>query len=283
LRRLIYENSRGDSIEFYLSPLFIDSLNGVGEVEVDLQSQKSPYQDGDTHIDAVLKPRYINLEGEIIEISAPEIKKLRRELIKLCNPKLGLGKITLEMDGDIREIIGTPDGGVVFPERGENIYQKFMITWKCSDPNWYDPKIEKRTLASFVGGFSFPFSFPLSFGEVGDFLEVENKGDVDTPVFVVFKGPLKNPVLENKTTGQKITVTQEIPAGESLEINTAFGKKSVIRVMENGTRVSAFNWVDPKSKLWQLIPGINEISYSATDEAGNAAATIYFYNRYVGV
>jgi Phage tail protein len=283
LRRLIYENSRGDSIEFYLSPFFIDSLTGVGEVDVELQSQKSPYQDGDTHIDTMLKPRYINLEGEIIEISAPEIKKWRRELIKLCNPKLGLGKITLEMDGDIREIIGTLDGGVVFPERGENLYQKFMITWKCSDPTWYDPEIEKFTLASFVGGFSFPFSFPISFGEVGDFLEVENKGDVDTPVFVVFKGPLKNPVLENKTTGQKITVTQEIPAGESLEINTAFGKKSVVRVLADGTRISAFNWVDPKSKLWQLIPGINEISYSATDESGNAAATLSFYNRYVGV
>lgn len=283
MRRLSFENSKGDSIEFYLSPLFINSLTGIGEVDAELQSQRSPYQDGDTHIDTVLKPRYITLEGEIIETGALETKKWRRDLIKICNPKLGLGKITLEMDQDIKEIMGTLDGGIVFPDQGENHYQSFMITWKCPDPMWYSPEIEKHTLASFVGGFSFPFSFPLSFGEVGDFLEVENKGDVDTPVYVVFKGPLKNPVLENKTTGQKITVTQEIPIGESLEINTAFGKKSVMRVLPDGTRVSAFNWVDPKSKLWQLTPGINEISYSATDEAGNAAATLSFYNRYVGV
>lgn len=273
----------GESLVFDENNIYLQSIEGVGGAPSTIQTQKAPYQDGSTLIDQVLEERDIPILLGIRGLNREELFSKRRILIRLFNPKLGVGTLRLEIGTNSYEIKGTPDGGPEFPYSKSRTNQPALINIRAPDPNWYNPKTEKRTLASFVGGFSFPFSFPLSFGEVGDFLEVENKGDVDTPVFVVFKGPLKNPVLENKTTGQKITVTQEIPAGESLEINTAFGKKSVFRVLADGSRVSAFNWVDPKSKLWQLIPGVNEISYSATDEAGNAAASISFNHRYVGV
>jgi Phage tail protein len=270
----------------HLSPFILSKVDGLGDVDADIQTQKAPYQDGSTYLDSTLGNRVLSLEVAIKGEDPKDVQQKRSVLSSIFNPKLGLGVVKYENETGIKEIMAVAEHVPIYPSgignRGST-YQRVLISLLCPDPAWYEPKIEKHTLASFVGGFSFPFSFPLSFGEVGDFLEVENKGDVDTPVFVVFQGPLKNPVLENKTIGQKITVTQEIPAGESLEINTAFGKKSVFRVLDDCSRVSAFNWVDPKSKLWHLIPGINEISYSATDEAGNAAATLSFYNRYVGV
>jgi Phage tail protein len=289
LLKLTFTNSKGLSLAFTQdrrAEYFLRSVSGIDGIDTDLQLQQAPYQDGKTFIASTLNVRDITLEIDIYSSINKDVYDYRRELLSLFNPKLEEGILRIEYGNSIKEIRVVPDTGPKFPSGGDNrigSFQKTIINLVASDPSFYDPKTEKRTLASFVGGFSFPFSFPLSFGEVGDFLEVENKGDVDTPVFVVFKGPLKNPVLENKTTGQKITVTQEIPAGESLEINTAFGKKSVFRVLADGSKVSAFNWVDPKSKLWQLIPGVNEISYSATDEAGNAAASISFNHRYVGV
>ena len=127
------------------------------------------------------------------------------------------------------------------------------------------------------------FSFPLSFGTVGQTLDIENYGDLESPVFIRMIGPLKNPVLENVTTGQRISITREILEGESLEINTAFGKKSVTIIDSNNNRSNAFHYVSPDSEFWQIVPGLNTVSYAATEESSSSAVTISFYHRYAGV
>ncbi|HSH25192.1 MAG TPA: phage tail domain-containing protein, partial [Massilibacterium sp.] len=163
MRRLTFTNNRGESIEFYLSPFLIESLEGIGEVEAELQEQVAPYRDGSIHIDAILRPRFIELEGSITNIKLKEIRKKRQELSRVCNPKLGLGKITLELDGSIKEIHGVTEGSVVFPERERNPFQPFMITWKCPDPYWKDLQEVSRDLKAYEGKFTFPFQFPVQF------------------------------------------------------------------------------------------------------------------------
>ena len=102
MRRLIYENSRGESVEFYNFPFLLDSLTGIGDVEADIRSRKSPHQDGESYLETTLQPRMIDLEGTIVDYN--DIPKRRRELSRVCNPKLGLGKITLQHDNDIYPI-----------------------------------------------------------------------------------------------------------------------------------------------------------------------------------
>ncbi|MGP4074193.1 phage tail family protein, partial [Piscibacillus sp. B03] len=65
MRRLTYENARGEDIVFYLSPLVIEDLSGIGEVGAELQGQAVPYQDGELYADTKLLPRYIDLQGSI--------------------------------------------------------------------------------------------------------------------------------------------------------------------------------------------------------------------------
>lgn len=282
MRRLTYENSRGESITFYRSPFLITSLTGIGEVDVEIQSQKSPYQDGDTFIDKYLQPRFIELVGIITETEPRKIKQYRREITRVCNAKFGIGKITLEMDGDTHVIHGTLDGGVVFPERGSSPVQQFMITWKCPNPYWQSQKIKAKPL--FEPLFKFPFSGKFRMGYQRDRQIILNDGDVATPLYIELFGPAVAPKITNETTGEFIRVNRELSEGEHLRINTARGRqKSVIHVDANGTETNAFHWIDLESTFFQLELGENVLVYSADSNIQGATINIEYRKLYVSV
>lgn len=282
MRRLTFENARGESIVFYLAPLLITSLTGIGEVDVELQSQKSPYQDGDTHIDTVLQPRYIDLEGAIIETDLKEIKKYRKNILRICNPKLGLGKITLELDGDIKEIYGVPDGSPVFPERGQEPVQNFAITWKCPDPYWRDPREISRALRAYQGRFTLPTTFPIEFGVEGDTTILINDGDTPAPITIDIQGPVTNPQVINKTTGQFIRVNLSLSENEVLHIDT--GRPRRVEIYRDGRTIeNAMGYIDHYSDFWELSVGSNEVQYIADAGNANAIVAVAWQNRYVGI
>lgn len=266
--------------------VLVQLLEGTGEAPVTLQMSKAPFQDGQTLIDQVLEPREMTIQLLIKGNDRQELWDKRRKLTRLFNPKLGLGTLRWEQDnGTAYAIKAVCDGGIEYPEgagQGDRL-QTAMIHLLSPDPAWYRPTPEEWVLASFVGGMTLPLQFPVSFGQVGQSVPIHNKGDLATPVRLVFRGPLKNPVLENVTTGQEIRITEQLLAGEYLEIETAFGRKSVWKTDAEGQRFNAFHYVAPDSVFWQLVLGMNEISYSATEESGDAAVTLTFFHRYVGV
>src|SRR5690625_56324 len=101
MQKVTYTNSRGESVVFSHRPPFIlSNIEGLGDVDADVQSQKSPYQDGVTHIDTNLEPRFINMEISIVEKNVDEY---RRYLSKVMNPKLD-GILKYEDDSVVREI-----------------------------------------------------------------------------------------------------------------------------------------------------------------------------------
>lgn len=285
MRKLTFTNSRGISVSFYLSPFTIESLTGIGEVGADVQGQRSPYQDGDTYIDTLLQPRYITLEGSITNTNSTKIREYRSFLLSVCSPKLGLGKITLELDGDIKEIEGVLDGAPVFPERGQNPFQQFIITWKCPNPYWQSIEQKTEPLAAFMPKFTFPFSFPVQFGERGSQATLINDGDVPCPVEIEFNGPATKPIIKNITTGEFIQINKELLAGEKLIINTSEGRdRRVVIDKGNGVIENAWGYIDIwESTLFMLDVGENVIAYDAIASGGQAVVKVSFRKRYVGV
>lgn len=284
-RKLYFTNSQGESvlIDGSTPPLLLSKIEGIGGAPAEIQTQSAPYQDGSTYIDVVLGPRHLDVEGMIWSLRSDEIMDRRQKLVRVLNPKFGVGTLRIEIGDTVREIDAIADSSPVFPDRGSAPIQRFTVSFVCPDPAWRNPSEEVWTLASFVGGISFPISFPLSFGTVGQELDIEHRGDLETPVFIRMIGPLKNPVLENETTGERITITQELEAGEVLEINTAFGQKSVTIIDTVGNRSNGFHYVSPDSVFWQMIPGVNRISYAATEESSSSAVTLSFFHRFSGV
>lgn len=285
MRRLTYENGRGEQIEFYLSPLLIEKLEGIGEVDADVQGQPSPYQDGDTYIDTLLQPRYIDLEGAITPTGLKEIKDYRRRILRVCNPKAGLGKLTLELDGDVQEIYGVLDGSPVLPERAENVWQKFTVSWKCPNPYWRALNETTKPLVAYTGGFTLPFTLPFTLGTLGSKTKIYNDGDVPTPVRIEIQGPTTNPQLFNRTTGTHLRINRTINADEVMYINTEQGRQSIEVEDRNGTS-SAFGFIDHDSTPlsdFLLELGENEIEHVA--DAGNrhAEVIIRWNSLYAGV
>src|SRR5699024_8603476 len=103
LQRVTYTNSRGDSIVFSSEPPFVLSkIEGLGDVDADVQTQKSPYQDGISYIDTILEPRFIEME---ISVVGPNIEDKRRHLARVMNPKL-YGTFKYENNTVVRQIEG---------------------------------------------------------------------------------------------------------------------------------------------------------------------------------
>lgn len=282
MRRLTYENSRGENIVFYLSPLVINSLTGIGEVEATLQSRSAPYQDGDNYIDTLLEPRYIDMEATITRTNLKEIKEYRSYINRVCNPKLGIGKIILELDGDTKEIEAVLDGTPTFPERGQEVWQQFSVSWKCPDPYWRDIQETSRALQAYVGTFTMPFSFPVQFGTQGDSIIIENEGDTSAPVQVSMQGPLDRPMLENRTTGEYMRLNTNIHTDEILFIDTTFNNKRV-EIYHGNQIIKAMGYFDHNGDFMQLVPGENELRYTAYSGVRDSVASITWANRYVGI
>lgn len=293
MRRLTYKNPRGEKIVFHLSPLLIESLEGIAEVDADIQGQRLPHFDGDLYLGSTLEPRYIDLGGCITRTDFIEIRRQRTNVLKVCNPKLGPGEVTLELDGRIKKIRGVLDGVPSFPERGRSKFQRFMVSWKCPNPYWQDVSESKEEIALWRGAFHFPLAIPqnnpiiMGYREPSLIVNVINRGNVKTGMRIEFKalGTLESPSLFNVNTREFIKINKSMVAGEKIIINTNQGSKKITSNL-NGVTTDILDYIDiigGGRTFLQLDPGDNLLRYDAVDGISNLEVNIYYNNNYLGV
>ena len=282
MRRLTYKNPKGEEVEFYLNPFLINSLEGIGEVEADTQTQKAPYQDGESYIESYLQPRFIDMEGQILKRDKKEIREHRRIITRTVNPKYGLGRITFELDGETFVIDAVPEGIPSFPERSMDVWQKFQVSWFCPDPYWRSTNNESKALQAYVGNFKLPMTFPFMLGTSGSSTTLYNDGDAPAPVQIEINGPITNPQIFNRTTGESMRINRTIDKGEVLRIDTTPGRKSITVEGADGVK-QAFGHLDSESTLWKLATGENRIEHVADSGNRQAEVIVRWGNRYSGV
>lgn len=280
---IVITNQNGESITLgNQAPYFLETIDGVGEVPVAIESQKAPKQDGSTYLDNVLDNRAISIEGTIITKGDPgAVLKARRLMQRVLNPKLGEVTITYQQGGRVKEIVGIVETTPVFPGgQGSKglFYQKFLIYLICHEPFWLDPYFESREMSYLMGGIRFKLFLPTLFSYRGFKRRAFNGGDVAAPVEIEFKGPAVNPTVSNLTTGEFITVNRELADDDVLTISTAFGKKYVRINGEN-----AFHYIDLNSVFWSLAPGENILSYQSNNDSIKTRVVVRWKNRYVGL
>ena len=142
MQKVTFTNARGVSISFgYSSPIILSSIEGLGDVAAENLSQRSPYQDGETHVDTRLEPRYIPVRFLLIG----NVTQNRKNIASILNPKLSEGILRYENGGEVREIACIPESVPYFPSgdaRGPN-YQEGTVTFKAHNPYWQS--IEETT------------------------------------------------------------------------------------------------------------------------------------------
>jgi len=281
--KLSFKNANNETFifqEYY----HVFNLSGFGDIPVTHQLIKAPYQDGETYIDTLFDPRTVTVEFYILGADRQELFNRRRTVHQHFNPKYGLGTLVWEDDSGSAYCLDCIPLEIVFQD-GKGLgptYQQSIIQFLAPNPFWYESTQIEKILVGFSGGLSFPFSFPISFGTVTSLITITNEGNVNTPVTIMFHGEVNDPEIVNLTTNETISVTKDIADGEILIINTAFGNKSV-QIYSGGNYSDAFEYVDPDSVFWQLIPGGNQVRYLASFEGDNSYCQILFYNRYSGV
>lgn len=287
MSKVIFTNKNGQSIELINSaPFLLLTIDGLGDVDADIQTQKAPFQDGSTFIDSVLNERPIYIQAVIMADDNESLIKQRQYLASVFNPKLGEGILRYEVAGVVRELKAIADNVPAFPSGPENrghYFQKTIINLICPSPFWVEPYFEINEMAAWIGGMEFLLTLPMLFAEQGDQRTITNVGDVETPVEIEFYGPATTPTISNLTTGEMIKVKKNLTADEKLIINTAFGNKSVTLVDAFGVESNAFHYIDLNSTFWNLVKGDNVIKYETGSIENQAKVLIKFKNRYVGV
>lgn len=282
--KVVFINGRGQSIELTnRRPFLLESVEGRGGVEANVQMQSAPFQDGATFIDTNLSTRSLALNVTLLADSRDELNDLRNQISAFFNPKIGIGTL-IYSNGDVqREIKVTVDGSPAFPvgDAKGKWYQRTAINLIAPDPYWQGTEIENYKLEDFVGNFRFPFRFPVRFAARGDSRLLLNKGDVPTPIKVEFRGPVTNPKITNLTTGEFIQVNRAIPMGYKLILDTSFGNKRVEIVAPDGIVQNAFHYIDLESSFFNLDVGENRFGFIT--EGGNPEVYVEYKHRYLSV
>jgi hypothetical protein len=269
------------------TPYRIKSIGGLGDVEAENQTQKAPYQDGSTYIGSVLEERIIPIELKIVGTSFDDMSSKRQVLSRIFNPKCGEGELTLGIGSRslianvvsdfIPKFSGTTEGF------GEN-FQRCLLQVTAHQPYWTEKLKVSKALKAYQGNFSVPFSFPMEFGISGEKTILSNTGHVDTPVTIEIQGPVVNPQVRNLTTGQVFRINKSVSSNEVIHIDTTPMAKRVEVIRDGLTIMSVMGWVDyAVSDFWQLVPGDNEIEYTADAGDQGAIVAVSWHNRYAGM
>lgn len=285
-RQLKFTNSRGESITFNSvgSPFGANNITGLGDVDADIQTQTSPYQDGSTLIDVVLNPRPISFDSVIFGTGDTDISNKRKRLSKVFNPKLGEGVLELRYGDNVFMIKAVaehvPTFGTGFQNRGRR-HQVALIDLICPNPYWEEVISTVVKLEDFVSNFRFPFRFPVRFASRGDVKVIVNEGHVNTSIVAEFRGEMDNPKITNQTTGEFIKVNQSIPPDHKLIIKTSADEMSVDIVGPDGETQDVFGHIDLDSTFIKLVVGENKLSFLT--EGGKPEVYIKYKNKFIGV
>lgn len=305
--KIIYINQLGENIEFSLvSDFLLQTVEGLTGLQNDIHSTKTVNQDGASVVGSSLKERNITIKGTILK----NRDKNKADLIRRVNPKIP-GVLVHEVNGRKRKIDCEVEQS---PSINRRTYPEFFISLLCPDPYFEDCEQDSVDLVSWIENLEFTeegFSteqspnywlgteegsvgfeeFMSEFGlgqaktfgyrELRQIIEIDNKGDADTPIKVIFRadGDVVNPFIQNIESYDKIQIKGTLRAGDELIITTGYGDKNVYL---NGVKAQQYyNFLE--STWLQLSPGVNLIKYDAESGINNLECRILYTSKYLGV
>lgn len=261
----------------------LKAYSGFSVAEAQYRTVESPYQDGTTLLDTNLTPRKIVLP---ILVTAPNLEAIQSAvayLIRLFNPKPGVGelKFTYENgDNYYLNCVGTvtADSASRTPTS-----QLININITAHDPYWYSD-YQVASLGT-VTTATFPLVFPFALASNLAQSNLVNQGDSNAAVEVVILGDVTNAKVTNTTTNEFFKFTLNMDAGDTMEVTTGFGNKTVsyTDVSESPTPANGFRYLNVDSIFWQLQPGVNNIVFSSDAVNPNTTVSITWRHKYSGV
>jgi hypothetical protein len=277
------------TIDFDSSPYSLVDVVGLADVLASPVIQKSSGQIGTTVSSTTVSERVITLTVDIFTASQSDLWAARQALsaaLVFSPPASGvlptLGTLRFTRDGypplDILAMPkdATPD--IIF---SQETYGIATIEFYCPYPFFKDIADSSQLLQG-TGGMQFGVQFPLEVTSYNVTTTINNMGTVPAPILCRIFGDCTTPRITNVTTGEFIEIAGHIVAGTYLEVNTAYGQKSVTLVDGSGNRSNAMGGLNLSSTFWKLPVGVSTVSFTAgTNISGYAQ--LFWRQRYTGI
>ncbi|MFD0768875.1 phage tail family protein [Bacillus sp. CGMCC 1.60114] len=286
-KNIVIENRLGEKIEIGPQPPYVLVSFDPSGSQADIVQTQGYMQDGVSTGAVTMKAMQYPIEFYMESTGLQGIYQLRKNMNRILNPKLGPFTFTVTLPH------GTFQNQIMIESlpryrlEDENLLtiQQGMFHIFTPDPYWKGEKDIEVPLLAWEPKFVFPFSYPpdVIFGVKGEKKQVVNNGDVEAPCIIEIYGPCTNPVVKNETIQESIKVKRELKPGQKLVINTAYGKKTVEIILENGTKQNAYNWIATGSTLFKLSRGLNILNYESDAGKDSATVVIRFRERFVGL
>lgn len=253
-------------------------LEGTGQTMASPVSDKGPFQLGETFLTPNIAPRMIIAEVAVLGATVTEHLQLRETMAGSMAAQMGspllrskLGVLMYERPGSLTLFIDAlPVNSPSFRREGGPATSVADIEFWCPFPYWRRENDEVVAVDS-VGGVTYPLEYELAYTEVIQAARIDNEGSASASPKFTIQGEIVNPVIVNETTSEELEFNVSLAESESLEIDTAFGQKSVVHVDALGERTDAFDTlVLDNAVFFQLPRGITDFTLTGDPDVSGA-------------
>lgn len=282
--------SNGSTVEFDNQAYSISQMmiSGFAGYPVSYDTSSPPGHTGEVLNSVSIVPRKISCSVRIWGDNRAQLEALREHLINALNPILGKSQFCWRREDGrvfVLDVVPEPDSPT-FTKGTDNQpkYWDCTLTLVAHNPAWRTAEPEVVPIVGIGGGFTLPFTLPFTLGTKNTTVTINNTGTIDTPVLIQLRGRLDAPItIQNQTTGEIITIREDLGSNEILEIDTSDDNLHVTHTTAEGVTTDALHFCSVTSKFWHLQPGQNVITYNADDESDLASGTLTYYQRWAAI
>jgi hypothetical protein len=263
--------------------------------------QQGALQHGTTIYDYKLQRRIIQWTIRQSGCSRWDYWEKRAQFLDMLRPNrhalnnFGPGKLRKYLpNGAIRDLDVHLEKGPIFSSPTQ-YWDEWGFTeslrFIAPDPTFYDPKVVtiSSSLAITPTELEFPITFPIDFGDslISDVNDANYVGNWLAYPTIVITGPISGFQITNTATGEIITLSHSISAGDTVTISLQYGNKSVEDIA--GTNLIGSILPDSDLATFHLAPnpeaagGVNPIRIIGAGAGGATQIDVSYNDRYIGI
>lgn len=261
------------------SGYWIEGTQGLEVPPIRVASYNLAGQDYGQHVSAFYGRRAFALDGTIVGTDASDFIAKRDALYAALNVTTGRKTITFTLaNGRSVQIVAILIGYDGPPTAGQPTAGPFQARFEAAFPYLLSSSSQLATLTLPLGGgtavplLAVPASLSAS---TGGSLTLSNAGNAPTLPTARISGPVTNPAIRNMTTGEELTFTLELLAGEYIDVD--FLNHTVV----DNTGRSRY---DTKTgDWWTLAPGSTTVRFVADSTDAAAQAALTYRDAWLGI
>jgi len=292
---------------------FMLSFPGMGMPGIAYIEEQGPLQHGRTILKYRLKERYVQYVVRInANCSRDNYWEDRGKLMNWLRPNrqfssnlfYELGRLRVVWpNGTVRDIDAVIQSGPRFRARRPNQWDEWAFTetlrFKCPDPTFYDPTRQDVVWTTRVyRGWSFyspnnpehlvfPDNAVFGSGALAGTTSITYTGTWIAYPIIQIVGPLAGPSITSTTINKTIRLNYSISAGETVTIDTTYGRKTIV----NNANTNLIGTLTDDSDLDFFIAmdpyaagGVNSFVVGGAGAVeGETELRMSYYTRYIGI